>query len=224
MSKLPCRPIGLGTPLPASRGLLACAGLLVLVGCREPKCEPGYGLAADGRCYPIYDPENPPWDDTTGSVDSGDDGGDGGAGAGGPGDGDGGGADAGGDPGGEGEGGTGDPEKPTIDGTYEVSVDAELTTGEYVWIAAWPAFDPDDGIPFDQPPLIDDEYPVVAAGDATGFLLELPGVAAEGIEVSVAAVLVQGDGDEQDDPHGIWAGPGALTPSDSLEGVTVVIR
>ena len=216
MSYLRCRQIRLG-PI-----LLALTGMVATAGCREPKCEPGYGLAADGRCYPIYDPDNPPWDENTDAVDSGDDGSDGSEGGGDPGDGDG--AGAGGDPGGEGEGGSGDPEKPTIDGTYEVSVDAEVTSGEYVWIAAWPAFDPDDGIPFEQPPLIDDEYPVVAAGDAAGFLLELPGVAAEGIEVSVAAVLVQGDGDEQDDPQGIWAGPGALTPSESLEGVTVVIR
>lgn len=202
--------------------------LLASASCREPKCEPGYGLAADGRCYPIYDPENPPWDDEAGTVDSGADG-VGGADVGGS-EADGGsgadaGGDEGGDPGGEGDGGTGDPIKPTISGTYEVSIDAELTSGEHVWIAAWPAFDPNDGIPFDEAPLIDAEYPVVAAGDAAGFLLELSGVASEGIEVSVAAVLVQGDGDERDDPYGIWAeGPGALTPSEPLEGVIVVIR
>lgn len=223
-----------------SRGLFAVSLVLPVVlatGCGgKEACDAGYGLAADGRCYPIYDPENPPWgaESDTASASGGDgSGGDGSGGDGSGGDGssgDGSGGDVGGDPGGDpgggdagGDGGT--PELPSVSGTFTINASADITTGDSVYIAVWQEVTIDGAFPSDLP-VAEDSFTVPTVGAATDFRLELStGVPPDGAEVWVAAVLDQGDGDRSDDPFAEWSGnPAILTPTDPVTGVELVFE
>lgn len=197
--------------------------VVFLVGCGNGSdCDAGYGLAADGKCYPIYDPNNPPFGvrvDTGSSTASLDDGG-GSAGA------DGGdGADAGGSAGaGSGSaddgGGTGSPDLPTVFGTVRISVDAPVTTGDSLYVAAWQYAEVMGELPSEAAE-VEATYSIPAPGSELEFALVFErGVPPDGASIWVAAVLDQGDGDRSDDPFTEWAdNPGTLTPVDPITGV-----
>ncbi len=201
-------------------------------------CEAGYGLAADGKCYPIYDPNNPPWDDP--STDSGalegEDGSSGGSGSGSGGAGGAGSADGGSGAGGSGAEGSGaegsgaegsgdgggTPSPPRVEGTYGIAAGASISSGTEFWIGVWPG-DIGETIPTSDP-IGEASLSVLPAGETSGFQVELTAIPADGAEVWVGAVLVQGDGDLSDDPFVVWAAnPGFVTPVEPQAGVELII-
>ncbi len=182
------------------------------IACAKPECDAGYGLAADGKCYPIYDPNHPPWaaSGTTSTTDGTVDNGGAGGGAGG---GSGGGADDGG------------VVLPAVTGTYTISSAAPTTAGTGVWVAVWPAGALATAIPVNDTPLAEGEFPVQAPDTAAFFQVLVDGVGSSGLSIDVSAILVQGDGDLSDDPQGVWAaGPATLTADRNVEGVNIEIR
>ncbi|HCH61324.1 MAG TPA: hypothetical protein DFR83_00870 [Deltaproteobacteria bacterium] len=195
----------------------------LLWGCgRVSDCDAGYGMAADGKCYPIYDPENPPFGSEVDSGGSGslDAGGSGGGSAGG---------DAGTDPGGgsagEAGGGTGSPDLPTVYGNVGIATSAPVTSGTEIWIGAWQYAEIIDGLPT-EPADVETTVPLPAPGSNIDFdLVFEQGVPAEGANVWIGAVIDQGDGDRSDDPFVGWSGnPGLLTPVDPLTDVDLVFE
>ena len=188
--------------------------LVALVGataCAKPACDAGYGLAADGKCYPIYDPNHPPWADgsTSSTTDATTNGGAGG--------GAGGGSGAGGD--------DGAVVLPSVTGTYTISSAAPTTAGTGVWVAVWPAGALATAIPVNDTPLAEGEFPVQAPDSAAFFQILVDGVGSSGLSIDVSAILIQGDGDLSDDPQGVWAaGPATLTADRNVEGVNIEIR
>lgn len=211
---------------------LGCGVLGVGCGGDGSACDAGYGLAADGKCYPIYDPNNPPWDEP--STDSGalegEDGSSGGSG-GGSGSGSGGAEGAGSADGGSGDGGSADggggdgggtPAPPRVEGTYGIAAGASIASGTEFWIGVWPG-DIGEEIPSSDP-IGEASLSVLPAGETSGFQVELTAIPADGADVWVGAVLVQGDGDVSDDPYVVWAAnPGFVTPVDPQVGVELII-
>jgi len=199
-----------------------------MVGCGENKsaCDAGFGLAADGKCYPIYDPFNPPWpsastDSGSGNSGSGNSGSGGGSASGSSGSG--GGDAGGGDPGGGEAGSGGTAEPPRVEGIYGIAADAAITSGSEIWIGGWTVPITDDML--SEPPIGQAYYDVIAVGDTSGFQIELTAVPPDGVDVYVAAILVQDDGDVTDDPRVAWSGnPGFVTPVEPLTSVELIIE
>lgn len=198
------------------------AAVSLLWGCgRVADCDAGYGMAADGKCYPIYDPANSPFG---AEVDSGSAEGldaDGGGSAGGSS-----GGDAGSDPGGDAAGGgTGSPDRPTVFGTVGIATTAPVTSGTEIWLGAWQFSEIIDGLPI-APADVETTVPLPAPGSSIDFELVFEqGVAPEGGNVWIGAVIDQGDDDWSDDPFVAWSGnPGLLTPVDPITDVNLVFE
>lgn len=214
------------TPRRASvLAVLIPLGWLGMVGCGESKsaCDAGFGLAADGKCYPIYDPFNPPWPSASTDSGSGSSGGSGSTGGTSGGGDPGGGTSGGGDPGGGDPGGGGTAEPPRVEGTYGIAADAAITSGSEIWIAGWTVPITDDTL--SEPPIGQGYYEIIAVGDTSGFQIDLTAVPPDGVDVYVVAVLVQDDGDVTDDPRVVWSGnPGFVTPVEPLTSVELIIE
>ncbi len=202
--------------------LLISVGLLWGCG-RVADCDAGYGMAADGKCYPIYDPENPPF---RAEVDSGSAEGLGTDEAGGGSSGGASGGDAGSDPGGDAAGGgTGSPDLPTVTGTVGITTTAPVTSGTEIWIGAWQFSEIIDGLPI-EPADVETTVALPSPGSSIDFELVFEqGVPPDGVDVWVGAVLDQGDDDRSDDPFVGWSGnPGTLTPVDPITDVELIFE